>query len=155
MNRERISDARLLEYLSGRAEPAERERLEQALAADPHARGRLEELRRTWEALGRWTVDVSGRDVLAGVRAKLQRPEPRVLSWRTIRRAAAMWLAAVTVGVAAGQMLLPAGGAGEPPATEREVVRNLQLDQLKNDKASEAILAVLEGEATGEGEGWR
>lgn len=158
MNPERITDARLLEYLSGRMEQAERDRLERALSDDPGARGRLDQLSTTWAALGRWKVDVGGMDVLAGVRSRLagRTIGPLPWDWRNLCRVAAMWVAAITVGAMTGRLVVSPGGGGETaPPSEGEVVNVLRLDALEGPRAGETIQAILESNGTGDQEAGR
>jgi anti-sigma factor RsiW len=154
MDPPRITDGQLLDYLAGRLEQADRERLERLLSARVAERRRLEELRQTWHALGSWQVDAAGLDVLEGVRVRLRAPAaPGVflrLDWRKAGRVAAMWLAAITVGATAGRLAVQRGGAveGEPPS-EEAVVNVLRLDVLGGAGAGEAIQAILESSPQG------
>jgi len=153
MDHRDITDIDLLEYLAGRLPPDRRAAVEARAAGSESVRRRLDELRGTWDALGRWEVDASDRDLLPGVLARVERERTLVVRlpsrWRAVARVAAMWLVAVAVGVGAGRYVVsqrrPTEQDGATAAVEDEdVVQALYLDAIGSGDALGLVQSVTE-----------
>lgn len=158
MDLEPIRDAELLDYLAGRLDQAGRARV-QGLAPDSPQARRLEELSRTWNAIGAWRVDVSGVDIRQDVARLVQRPGRNFvvgLDWWQIGRIAATWLLAMTLGAVAGRGVarhqFDARNTGDQarvelatPPSDEALANALQLDLLSDAQAGDAMQAVIEG----------
>jgi anti-sigma factor RsiW len=156
MNLKPVSDVELLEYLAGRLSAERRAEVQRALVADASLGQRLAEFQRTWDALGPWTVDAAARrDLLPGVLERLRRKPADVVPlrarWPVLVRAAAMWLLAAGLGVAAARML-PSGTPAGPQTAhaaaevdEQEAAEALNVDVLCWGGEVGLARSVLEG----------
>jgi anti-sigma factor RsiW len=124
MNLDRDDDSRLSGYLDGELDPAEREAVEAARAADPALAARLDELEAVRRQLGALSRPLAPRDVAANVLARIDH-DPRtrartilrrrpVLAWSGLAAAAALAILAVRPpdlgGTNPGASTRPRGG---------------------------------------------
>ena len=116
-------DLELFDLLAGKLAANSRESLEAHIASCPECAKRREDLRATWGLLGEWEVEDPGVDLLAGIRAAVEKNRekgrastvPHRLNLRFVLRAAAAVLVAVLVGHLAGRSVRP--GSGLLPGT--------------------------------------
>lgn len=109
---------RLMRYLHGELEAAERSRIEARLAADPAARLALDRLRRGWERLEVAPPSPPPPDFAARVMAVARATRGEELGWRPapawVRAGgAAALVAGVVAGLGLGSALAPALAGGE------------------------------------------
>ncbi len=93
-------DIELIELTAGRLDPAQAREISAHVDACPDCRRKLEELRRTWEILGSWNVEVP-----AGLSTTKPVASPRVIrlgTQRTILRVAASIALAAALGYMGG-----------------------------------------------------
>ena len=117
----------LIRLISGELDGMQADDLRSHLEACTVCRESLRALQETATLLGAWEVDVTGTDLVPGVRSMLERDRehPLELLWFRIRqsvalRAAASVVLATGLGVAAGHLVLRA--TPRPPVHSAETV---------------------------------
>ncbi|MBK9127803.1 MAG: zf-HC2 domain-containing protein [Phycisphaerales bacterium] len=92
----------LIKMVANELADSRRALVERHLAECPTCQGRYEQQERLWRALGQWTPDFAGRDLLPGIERKLD-AAPTILRplWSTLARICRV-AAAIVIGVGAG-----------------------------------------------------
>ena len=143
----------LVELAAGNLPAGRQTAVRDHLGQCPECNRRFDELRRTWQALGRWTVEPAGCDVGPAVAAALRadvRPRltPRFGPWVPVAaRAAASIALAVAVGYTAGRLSGPAPPGAAPtlgPAPSEQVAASaLHLELLETVTPAGLAEAIL------------
>lgn len=146
MSRQTISDPELLDFIADRLGPEARARVEEYVSGGKAGRQRLAELGRLWAVLGQWDVKADRADLLPGVMNRLERRGgsiiPLRVNWRVAARTAAMWLAAIGIGVTCGRAVIrPArrqevATTRQSELTDQQIVESLHLDMLGSGGAT-------------------
>jgi anti-sigma factor RsiW len=140
-----VPESQLIRLLGGELSVAEREMVVEHLGECSKCRDAWEELRSTWDLLGRSPTTPPARDLTGAVLAQVAALQAGRRRWASVARVAAVIALASGVGIMAGIWASPRPTVAQaPPVTDEQLVATLGLDAV--DEGADLFAALFEPE---------